>query len=54
VGVANLRAAVLPSPWRVLPLGILILNLPPSSLVGLPIFLRDVPITSLVGPLSRE
>lgn len=54
MGVATLRAAVLPSPWRVLPLGILLLNLPSSSLVGLPIFLLDVPITSLVGLLSPE
>ncbi len=54
LAVATLRAAVLPMPWRVLPLAIFLLGVPTTSVAGLLILLLDAPSSGLVGALSLE
>jgi hypothetical protein len=54
LAVATLRAAVLPMPWRVLPLAIFLLGVPTSSVVGLLISLLGAPSSSVVGSQFLE
>ena len=54
LAVATLRAAVLPLPWRVLPLAIFLLGVPTISVVGLAISLLDAPSSSSAGSLFLE
>ena len=50
LAVATLRAAVLPMPWRVLPLAIFLLGVPITSVVGLPVSLLDPRLVAWWAP----